>query len=98
MTKTRNILVNASTEKNAINILSNNQQPLKEVLKTTINNFSNDLSGVLLWHKKQTVQYNSYISYYTNPQIFSIELGAQQALLNNNVNYEQTLQNTKTQS
>lgn len=87
-------LVDISGTNNRAAINTDNSNVVQD-LRTTLNSFSNNLNGVLSLGKiNRILSYNSSISYSRNPQTFGIQPGWLQDILNDSINYNQSLQKT----
>ncbi|QES89344.1 peptidase associated domain and porin domain-containing protein [Rhizosphaericola mali] len=88
------IFTDISTTKNPVNIRTNGVQ-LLENLRTNLNTFSHSINGVLnLGRKNHILNYSSDISYSRNPQNFSVQPGWLQDILNDSLDYHQSIQMT----
>lgn len=78
---------NVDVNTNSINVFQN--------LRTTLNSFANNLNGVLsIGKNKNIITYNSSIGYTRDPQAFRVRPGWLQDVLNDSLDYLQSLQKT----
>ncbi|HUZ60526.1 MAG TPA: outer membrane beta-barrel protein [Hanamia sp.] len=76
---------------NEVNTIGNGEN-IKQHLNSPFLHLTNNLNGIILFHRKYILEYYSYASYHKNPQTLNIIPGVLEEVLNNNIPFKQSVQ------